>query len=227
LPTLGEDADRVALVKNQDLLDTAHLGRASTPLDLMSYAPDDLQPSIFLLHEDPRQSIVTIFNWTEAPRSHSLTRADLSLPEQGSYTVTNVFGPQVAAPSVGAAISATLPPHSVTVLKVIRTDLPAVPPAVVATVPPTGDAGETQHFVARAASQEEPVLAYAWDFGDGTSLVGAVVNHAYTHAGTFHVRIHAIGLSGASSDQTSSIAIRGAVSTKYVPGAKRRLTAAP
>jgi PKD repeat protein len=92
-------------------------------------------------------------------------------------------------------------------------------------IPPSGDAGETQHFVARAASQEEPVLAYAWDFGDGTSLVGAVVNHAYTHAGTFHVCIHAIGLGGSSSDQTSSIAIRGAVSTKYVPGAKRRLTA--
>jgi alpha-galactosidase len=227
LPTLGEDADRVTLVKNRDLLDIARLGRASTPLDLMTYASEDLQPSIFLLHEDPRQSIVTIFNWTEVLRSHSLTRAYLSLPEQGSYTVTNIFGPQAAAHSVSAAISATLPPHSATVLKIIRTDLPAVPPAVVATVPPTGDAGETLHFTARPSSEkEEPVLEYAWDFGDGTSLTGAEVHHAYTHAGTFQVHIHATGLDSSSSEQSRSITIHGAVSTKYVPGAKRRLITA-
>jgi alpha-galactosidase len=223
LPTLGEDADRVALVKNRDLIDIARLGRASTPLDLMTYAPEDVQPSIFLLHEDPRQSVVTIFNWTEVSRSHSLTRADLSLPQQGSYTVTNIFSPQAVADSVSAAISATLPPHSVTVLKVIRTDLPAAPPVVVATVPPTGDAGETLHFTARPSSEKEPVLEYVWDFGDGTSLTGAEVHHAYTHAGTFQVHIHATGLDSSSSEQSSSITIHGAVSTKYVPGAKRRL----
>jgi alpha-galactosidase len=226
LPTLGEDADRVRLVKNRDLLDIARLGRASTPLDLMTYASEDLQPSIFLLHEDPRQSIVTTFNWTEVSRSHSLTRAYLSLPEQGSYTVTNVFGPQATAHSVSAAISTTLPPHSATVLKIIRTDLPAVPPAVVATVPPTGDAGETLHFTARPSSEKEPVLEYAWDFGDGTSLTGAEVHHAYTHAGTFQVHIRATGLDSSSSEQSRSITIHGAVSTKYVPGAKRRLITA-
>jgi hypothetical protein len=225
LPTLGEDADRVALVKNLDLLDVARLGRASTPLDLMNYASEDLQPSMFLLHEDPRQSIVTIFNWTEASRSHVLSRAELGLADKGKFSVTDVFTSHAPAQSLRNALSVTLPAHSVRVLKVIRTDIPAVQPAVVMTIPPTGDAGETQHFVARAANPEEPVLAYAWDFGDGTSLIGAVVNHAYTHAGTFHVRIHAIGLSGASSDQSSSIAIRGAVSTKYVPEAKRRFTA--
>ena len=225
LPTLGEDADRVALVKNQDLLDIARLGRTSTPLDLMSYAPEDLQPSLFLLHEDPRQSIVTIFNWTEASRSHVLSRAELGLPEQGRFSVTDVLTPHAPAQSLREAISVALPAHSVRVLKVIRTDIPAVQPAAVMIIPPTGDAGETLTFVARPSSEKEPVLAYAWDFGDGTSLVGAVVNHAYTHSGTFHVCVHAIGLGGSSSDQSSAIAIRGSVSTKYVPGAKRRLTA--
>jgi hypothetical protein len=37
LPTLGEDADRVALVKNQDLLDIARLGRIHT------VRPDELR----------------------------------------------------------------------------------------------------------------------------------------------------------------------------------------
>jgi len=224
LPTLGEDADRVALVKNRDLLDIAGVGRASTPLDLMTYAAEDLQPSIFLLHEDPRQSVVTIFNWTEVARTHSLSRAELGLPEQGSYTVTDVLTPQAAAQPVGRAISATLPPHSVRVLKIIRTDLPAAPPAFAVAMPPTGDAGQTLRFVGRPSNDQAPVLEYAWDFGDGTSLTGAEVDHAYTHAGTFQVRIHATGLDGSSSEQRNSVTIQGAVSTKYVPGDKRRLT---
>jgi alpha-galactosidase len=39
----------LSLVKNADLIDMARLGRASTPVDLMTYAPSDLQPSVFLL----------------------------------------------------------------------------------------------------------------------------------------------------------------------------------
>jgi len=35
------------LVQNQDLIEMIKLGRASTPLDLMSYSPEDNQPSIF------------------------------------------------------------------------------------------------------------------------------------------------------------------------------------
>ena len=48
LPTLGSEPDRLALVQNQDLIDMVRLGKSSTPLDLMSYLPNDLQPSIFL-----------------------------------------------------------------------------------------------------------------------------------------------------------------------------------
>jgi hypothetical protein len=224
LPTLGENVDRVALVKNQELLDIARLGRASTPLDLMSYAVEDLQPSTFLLHEDPRRSILTIFNWTEISRSHTLSRTELGLPGQGSYSISDAFAPHATARPVGATIGVTLPAHSVSLLKITRTDLPAVPPSVVATHPPLGDAGETLRFTAHAANEKDPVLEYAWDFGDGTSVSGAEVDHAYTHAGTFQVRIHATGLEGSSSEQDSLVRIQGAVSTKYGPGDKRRLT---
>ena len=72
LPTLGASPERVALVKNSDLLDMAKLGRASLPFDLMTYRPEDKMPSIFLLKETPRQQILTVFNWTEEPRSHTL-----------------------------------------------------------------------------------------------------------------------------------------------------------
>jgi hypothetical protein len=226
LPTLGEDAERVALVRNQDLLDIARLGRASTPLDLMNYAAEDLQPSIFLLREDPRQSIVTIFNWTESSRSHTLTRAELGLAGQGSYTFAEIFTAHGTATPVDAAISVTLPPHSVRVLKLVRSDSPAVPPPVVISVPSTGNAGETLRFSARPASEMEPILEYTWNFGDGTSVSGANVGHAFTHSGTYQVRVHATGLAGSSSEQSNSLTIHGAVSTRYAPDAKRRLTPA-
>ena len=48
---LGSEKDRLALVENTDLLNMAKIGRASTPLDLMTYAPEDEQPSIFFLQE--------------------------------------------------------------------------------------------------------------------------------------------------------------------------------
>src|SRR5271169_6413484 len=64
LPTLGEDMQRVALLKNSHLLEMARLGRSSTPVDLMDYLPEDGQPSTFYLKEDPRQSILAVFNWT-------------------------------------------------------------------------------------------------------------------------------------------------------------------
>ena len=40
LPTLGASPERLSLVKNVDLLDMAKLGRASSPIDLMTYAPE-------------------------------------------------------------------------------------------------------------------------------------------------------------------------------------------
>ncbi len=113
------------------------------------------------------------------------------------------------------------------VIKLTRSDIPVVPPAFVATVPANGSAGETLSFGARQSSETEPILEYTWDFGDGTSLTGANVDHAFTHAGTYQVRVHATGLTGISSDQSQALTIHGAVSTKYVPAAKRRLTKTP
>jgi alpha-galactosidase len=155
-------------------------------------------------------------------RSHTLTRAELGLAAQGSYTLADVFTAQLAPTPVDATISVTLPPHSVRVLKLVRSDTPAVPPALVATVPSTGNAGETLRFTARPASETEPILQYTWNFGDGTSVSGANVTHAFTHAGTYQVRVHATGLAASSKAQNSSLTIHGAVFTKYAPGAKRR-----
>jgi hypothetical protein len=158
-----------------------------------------------------------LYSGTESSRSHTLTPAELGVAGQGRYTFADVFTAHGAATPVDAAIRVTLPPHSVRVLKLVRSDMPAVPPALVATVPPAGNAGETLRFSARPASETEPILEYTWNFGDGTSMSGANVAHAFTHARTYQVSAHATGLAGSTSEQSSSLTIHGAVS----PGMRR------
>ena len=85
LPTLGSEPERLALVTNPDLLQMAKLGRVARPLDLMTYRPEDEQPSIFLLREDERQSMLAVFNWTEQPSSHVFRLSDLGLTSGHSY----------------------------------------------------------------------------------------------------------------------------------------------
>ncbi len=112
LPTLGEDADRLALVEQPDLLDIARLGRSSTPIDLMSYAAADHQPSIFLLHEDARQSILTVFNWTEETRERKLSREELGLDPHGDYTIQEILTTGEAQKKLGTIFDFNQPAHS-------------------------------------------------------------------------------------------------------------------
>ncbi|HZC42683.1 MAG TPA: alpha-galactosidase, partial [Acidobacteriaceae bacterium] len=178
LPTLGSEPDRLALVQNQDLIDMVRLGQASIPLDLMSYLPEDRQPSIFLLKESSRQSILTIFNWTDTPRTHSITLTSLGLDPAGSYTVDDVIEKKHDAISASQPLTVSQPPHSVRVLKIIDTAVAARPPVVHASHSSAAKAGEIVSFSATPANSSEPVLSYQWDFGDGVTLLGPRVSHA-------------------------------------------------
>jgi hypothetical protein len=221
LPTLGASPERVALVKNSDLLDMAKLGRASFPFDLMTYRAEDKQPSIFLLKETPRQQILTVFNWTEEPRSHTLGLADLGLKASGSYTATDVLR-NGAVPVENGALTFTLPPHSVRMLKLIDGSVPELAPVFEAHAPAAGQAGATVEFHAAADNADAPALLYHWDFGDGVSADGADVSHAYTYASQFTMTATATGLNGHTSQKTLGISITGTVPEGYRPDLKTR-----
>ena len=225
LPTLGADADRMALVKNEDLLNMARLGRASRPLDLMSYTPEDEMPSIFLLQESKRQAILTGFNWTEKPSEHSfdLTR-DLGLQLHGHNQVSSVLSPDEAAKENQDTVSFQLPPHAVKVLKIIDTSIPATAPAVSVHAPDTAETGRPAQFSADADPARAPVLVYRWDFGDGTSAEGTAVHHAYTHAGDYTVHLMASGLDGLPFEKSMSVKVEGKIYTRFAPEKKQRLT---
>ncbi len=212
LPTLGSDPERVALVRNPDLLAIAKLGRAALPLDLLTYADKDEQPSVFLLREDQRQSLLTVFNWTEQPSSRTFTFSDLKLPVGHSYKLFDGF----AQDQPLAIDNETLrldnqPAHSVKVIKIIDTSIAMAAPSLTLQVPSQAKIGEEIGFSCIVSKDGVPALAYHWDFGDGVVTDGATLTHAYTAAGNYTVRFTAEGLDGISAEKTVSIAVRGSV----------------
>ena len=224
LATLGADADRLALVKHEDLFNMTRLGRASRPVDLMSYAPEDEMPSTFLLQESKRIAMLTVFNWTEKPRERKIDLAhDLELQLNGHNQVLDVLDSSAALSSNVGTVSLQLPAHSVKVLKIVDTSIPAAAPSVSVHIPDQGEAGAVLQFSAETDSQGVPALTLRWDFGDGTHGDGARITHAYTHAGNFSVRLVATGLDGIPYEKSASITVSGKIDTRFDPGKKIRL----
>jgi alpha-galactosidase len=212
LPTLGSDPERLALVKNPDLLAMIKLGRAAVPLDLLTYTDKDEQPSVFLLRQDQRQSILAVFNWTEQLSSHTLTSSGLKLPAAHSYRLVDAFVPdQPLSMDHETLHLENQPPHSVKLIKIIDTSLPAAAPSITFQVPSQAKIGEEIPFSGTASKDGVPALAYHWDFGDGVTTDGAIVTHAYTAAGNYTVQFTAEGLDGKPAEKTFSIPVGGSL----------------
>jgi hypothetical protein len=206
---LGSEKDRLALVENRELLNIAKVGRASTPLDLMTYEPEDEQPSIFFLREDQRQAILTVFNWTNAARSHTLKLADLGLPTGHTFAATDVLNQNETVKFEDDAVRLeNQPPQSVRVIKLIDNSVAAAAPTVTAQVPAAANTGETITLSAQAETGV-PAVAYHWDFGDGTSADSPKVSHAYTSAGEFAIYLTVNGVDGIPANKKFSVKVTG------------------
>jgi len=220
LPTLVLDPERMALLQNRDLLDMARYGHAARPLDLMSYAPEDEMPSVFLLRESNRQSILTVFNWTGKEREHDFSFSDLGLAARTQ--VTNVFGGGVTGERNTATLSLKVAPRSVSMLKIFDSSIPAAPPTVKVEVPEKIETGKPAAFSAHSAPDGVPALSYRWDFGDGTSATGASVAHSFTHAGSFSIHLKAEGIEGVPFEKSFPVSVAGTIDTMFRPDLYRR-----
>jgi alpha-galactosidase len=223
LTVLGSEKDRLALVENRDLLNMAKAGRASTPVDLMTYEREDGQPSIFFLRQSPRQSIVTVFNWTDKPRSHSVSLRDIGLPVSSTMMATADLDSNTAVKLEGGAVRIeNQSPQSAVVIKLVDTSLAKTAPTVTARVPSQSKAGETIAFSAQPDPDGVPALGYRWDFGDGTISEGRNVSHCYTRAADFTIRLTVDGPDDAPYEQTFSIGVSGALQPHPQLRANRR-----
>jgi alpha-galactosidase len=222
LPSLQGSPDRIALIENRDLIDMVRLGKASVPVDLMSYADSDRQPSIFLLKESPRQSILTVFNWTEHATRHAIPLSSLGMSSDGAYRVTDVLHPRQPAPLAAGAFTIGLSPHSVRVLKIIDAGQPVMTPRFAIDCPAASQSGQP---VACAATVQggQPVVSYRWDFGDGTAAAGDSTAHTWTEPGTYSIGLEATALDGSRVTQHADIRITGHLSTVFSPAKISRL----
>jgi hypothetical protein len=225
LPSLQNSPDRLALIENRDLIDMVRLGKASVPVDLMSYTAADRLPSIFYLKESGRQSILTVFNWTEQPRSKTIRLADLGLSTTGHYTIADVLdGKAVASPS--GSLQLEQPARSVQVVKIVDDNAPAAVSAIDAHCTDGGRAGEGLEFSA-AAKGEDPALLFRWDFGDGVQTEGAHVAHAWTEPGDYAVRVTAAGLDDTHAEQKCTLQVKGYLPTAFAPARNQRYQPQP
>jgi alpha-galactosidase len=223
LLVLSSEKDRLALVENRDLLNMAKAGRASAPVDLMTYEPEDGQPSVFLLRQSPRQSILTVFNWTDQPRSRSLSVTDLGVPVSSAMVATAVMDSSSTFALEGGAIRLqNQTPQSVVVIKLVDTGVAKATPTVTARVPSQSKAGETIAFSAQADPDGVPALGYHWDFGDGTISNGPKVSHCYTRAADFTVRLTVDGADDVPYEQSFSITVLGELKPTSQLRANRR-----
>lgn len=225
LPMLGSEPKRLKLARNRDLLAMYKYGHAATPVDLMSYAEADEQPSIFLLHEGKLQTILAVFNWTDAPRTHTFTAADLGLPADHKFFASDALSDAPAAVASaaqfgfdGAGSKATLqdqPPHSVRLIKIVDQSVPRAPLDFAIHVPPFALAGKAAKLSADERDPGSPVIEYLWNFGDGTSATGDSFDHAYTRAGTYTISVTGYGVDSATATREVTIQVTGEVSPDF------------
>jgi len=64
--------------------------------------------------------------------------------------------------------------------------------------------GEPQRFTAAATDPDGNTLTYRWDFGDGSTGAGAMVEHAYRSAGTYTA---VVTVSDGSESVTDSVSL--------------------
>jgi alpha-galactosidase len=207
---MGSEKDRLALVENRELLNMAKVGRASVPIDLMTYTPEDEQPSIFLLTEDGHQTIITVFNWTKTARSHTIKLGDLRLPAGHTFAATDVLNQNQAVTLVGGTVQIeNQPPESVKVIKITDTSVVEAAPTVTAQVPSAALASEMIHVSVQADGRGVPAVSCHWDFGDGESSDSPKASHCYTRAADFTIRLTVEGVDGVSAQQNYSVKVTG------------------
>ncbi len=82
-------------------------------------------------------------------------------------------------------------------------------PVITSMSAPDTQTNQSTALSAVATDAPGDTLAYAWDFGDGTTATGSAVNHTWTTSGTYTVTLTVTDDDGGSSSQTASVDVGG------------------
>ncbi len=89
----------------------------------------------------------------------------------------------------------------------ILVDANEAPTAVITVAKTTLAIDENLRFDGSASSDDSGVVRYDWDFGDGTTSAGAIVDHAYAAAGTYEASLTVWDADGASDTATQTLVV--------------------
>ncbi|MGY4706460.1 PKD domain-containing protein [Candidatus Bipolaricaulota sp. J31] len=196
---------------------------------------------------------------SRGPTNDGRTKPDLVAPDNVSTGVTPYYSPfqgtSAAAPHVAGAAALLLSQDPSLDAGTLRSRLlsycvpmgdpntygagrlelryTAPTPALAADAggPYSGMVGVPITFDGRGSTGD--IVEYRWDFGDGTTDTGAVVQHAYASPGTYTVRLTVRDRYGRTDSDTTTAAVqpaptpRGRLSTDktaYLPGETVRIT---
>lgn len=108
---------------------------------------------------------------------------------------------------------------------IFRLEPPNQPPVAAIRGPSNGARAEPIRFDATGSQDSDGrIVAYAWDFGDGTRGGGPLVEHAYSALGAFTVTLFVVDDDGATATATHQIKIANALPTAVIdaPGTASR-----
>jgi heat shock protein HslJ len=93
-------------------------------------------------------------------------------------------------------------------LNFVASQPPVTPPTAIIEGPAQAQVGETVRFTGSASqATDSPIAQYSWDFGDGTTAQGAVVEHIYARRGVYTARLTVVDERGVSSSTTTQLTI--------------------
>jgi heat shock protein HslJ len=93
-------------------------------------------------------------------------------------------------------------------LNFVASQPPIVPPTAVIDGPASAQVGDTVTFSGgNSQGPERPIVQFSWDFGDGATAQGSVVDHIYGQPGAYTVRLTVVDERGVSSSTTTQIAV--------------------
>ncbi len=107
--------------------------------------------------------------------------------------------------------------QQVSIVDAAVTPPPPQPPVAVIDAPAQAEVGETVTFYAGGSQSVNPILTYAWNFGDGSVGDAETVEKVYAEPGVYTVNLTVIDDQGLRSDAQQQIAIREAAQPTAEP----------
>ena len=91
------------------------------------------------------------------------------------------------------------------------------PPQAAIQMAPQAQVGQVVVFDGSASTGQVPLVSWRWDFGDGSTASGVIVQHTYTNASTFTVRLTVTDQRGQTGSSTGQIHILSLPTPTFTP----------